>query len=108
LRLALVVCGGLLAIKGWLLLRVGVDLGFGVMHVLWLDLVIALPVRALLVLVLAGRRLGHPLRLVGLAVCLHCRSAISPTRSGRSPARAGARSSSALSSCRHPGSIKLA
>jgi uncharacterized protein len=68
--LALVVCAGLLAVKGWFLLRLGVDLGFGVMHVLWLDLVVALPVSALLVLVLAGRRLGHPLRLVGLAVCL--------------------------------------
>lgn len=40
------------------------------MHVLWLDLVVALPAAALLLLFLAGRRAGLPLRLVALAACL--------------------------------------
>ena len=43
LALVLLTSGGLLAVKGWVLLRLGVELGFGVMHVLWLDLVVALP-----------------------------------------------------------------
>lgn len=67
---ALLACVGTLAIKGWFLLRLGVELGFGVMHVLWLDLVVALPAAALLLLFLAGRRAGLPLRLVALAACL--------------------------------------
>jgi predicted MPP superfamily phosphohydrolase len=67
---AVLACLGLLAIKGWFLLRLGVELGFGVMHVLWLDLVVALPAAALLFLFLAGRRAGLPLRLVALAACL--------------------------------------
>ena len=67
---ALIACGALLAIKGLALLRLGVELGFGVMHVLWLDLVVALPAAALLFLVLAGRRAGLPLRLVAFAALL--------------------------------------
>lgn len=67
---ALLACLGMLAIKGWFLLRLGVELGFGVMHVLWLDLVVALPAAALLFLLLAGRRAGLPLRLAALAACL--------------------------------------
>ncbi len=70
LALALLACGGLLAVKGLYLLRLGVELGFGVMHVLWLDLVVALPAAALLFLILAGRRAGLPLRLVALAALL--------------------------------------
>lgn len=82
--LALLACGGLFAIKGLFLLRLGVDLGFGVMHVLWLDLVVALPVAALLLLMLARRRSGRTLRVVALSVCLFAPVGASPAWSSPS------------------------
>ena len=64
---ALLVVAGLLALKGLLLLRLGLEIPFGVMHVVWLDLVVALPLAALLLLVLVRRRSRRPLRGLQLA-----------------------------------------
>jgi hypothetical protein len=42
----------LLAAKGIVLLELGVSVPFGVLHVLWLDLVVAIPLTAILLLAL--------------------------------------------------------
>jgi len=51
-----------LALKGVLLLKLGVELHFGVMHVLWLDFVIVLPLAAALLGLLAWRAGGAAVR----------------------------------------------
>ena len=46
----------LLALKGLALIEAGVEMGFGVMHVLWLDLVVVLPATAAVALVVIRPR----------------------------------------------------
>jgi uncharacterized protein len=72
LLLALVPAVALLAVKGIVLLALGVNVPSGVIHVVWLALVVAVPLAGLLLLVLTRRRApGWPVRLVALAaLCL--------------------------------------
>ena len=56
---ALLAAAALLVLKGLLLLALGLEIPSGVMHVVWLDLVVALPLAALLLLVLIRRRDGR-------------------------------------------------
>jgi predicted MPP superfamily phosphohydrolase len=72
LLIALVPAVGLLAVKGVVLLALGVSIPFGVLHVVWLDLVVALPLAALLLLALTWRRRAvGPIRVVAVAaLCL--------------------------------------
>ncbi|HEX7292466.1 MAG TPA: metallophosphoesterase [Conexibacter sp.] len=70
-RLALggVLTLGLLAVKGLVLLKLGVERHFGVMHVLWLDFAVVLPLAAALLGLLTWRRGGATVRalvVVGL------------------------------------------
>jgi uncharacterized protein len=61
----------LLAAKGIALLWLGVSVPFGVMHVLWLDLVVVVPLAALLLLALTRRRRsGRLVRAGAVAACL--------------------------------------
>jgi uncharacterized protein len=61
----------LLAAKGIVLLWLGVSVPFGVLHVVWLDLVVAVPLAALLLLVLLRRRASRVVRVAAAAlVCL--------------------------------------
>jgi hypothetical protein len=61
----------LLAAKGLVLLWLGVSVPFGVLHVLWLDLVVAIPLAAVLLLALTRRRAGPILRAGAVAaLCL--------------------------------------
>lgn len=57
----------LLALKGVLLLKLGLDRHFGVMHVLWLDAVVVLPLAAGLLGLLAWRGGGAALRTLVVA-----------------------------------------
>ncbi len=60
-----------LALKGVVLVAGGLEIPFGVMHVLWLDLVVVLPLAAVLLGVLTWRTGGTPLRaLVVLGLLL--------------------------------------
>jgi predicted MPP superfamily phosphohydrolase len=52
---ALAAAGVLLAVKGVVLLELGLEVPFGVMHVVWLDLVVAVPLAGLVAL-LSGAR----------------------------------------------------
>ena len=66
LRLALA-CGLVLvflALKGVVLVASGLDIPFGVMHVLWLDLVVVLPLAAVLLGVLTWRTGSTALRVL--------------------------------------------
>jgi predicted MPP superfamily phosphohydrolase len=66
---ALAAAAALLAAKGIVLLYLGVSVPFGVMHVLWLDLVVAIPLAALLLLALTRRRAGGVVRIGAVAAC---------------------------------------
>jgi len=46
---ALALAAALLAVKGIAMLHAGLDMPFGVMHVVWLDLVVVVPLAAVLV-----------------------------------------------------------
>ena len=59
----------LLAVKGIVLLIAGVEIGFGVMHVLWLDLVVVGPIAGLTLLVL-GRGSSRVVRALGCLALL--------------------------------------
>jgi uncharacterized protein len=67
---ALAAAAALLAAKGIVLLALGVSVPFGVMHVLWLDLVVALPVAAILLLALTRRRTDRLVRAAAVAAVL--------------------------------------
>ena len=68
---ALAAAAALLSAKGLVLLGLGVSVPFGVLHVLWLDLVVAIPLAALLLLALTRRRAGPILRAGAVAaLCL--------------------------------------
>jgi predicted MPP superfamily phosphohydrolase len=67
---ALAGAAALLAAKGLVLLELGVTVPFGVAHVLWLDLVVAIPLAALLLLALTRRRAGPLVRLGAVAASL--------------------------------------
>jgi uncharacterized protein len=68
---ALVAAVALLAAKGLILLWLGVSVPFGVLHVLWLDLVVAVPLAASLLLALTRGRAGPILRAGAVAaLCL--------------------------------------
>jgi uncharacterized protein len=67
---ALAAATALLAAKGILLVELGVSVPFGVLHVLWLDLVVAIPLAALLLLVLTRRRTGRLVRAGAVAAVL--------------------------------------
>lgn len=58
---------GLLAVKGLLLLKLGVEAHFGVMHVLWLDVAVVLPLAAALLGLLAWRHGGAAVRALVVA-----------------------------------------
>jgi uncharacterized protein len=109
-RLALggVLALGLLAVKGLLLLKLGVELHFGVMHVLWLDFAVVLPLTAALLGLLAWRHGGATVRalvVVGLLaapvgayasfiepnrlVVDHAEVRLPPERAGADPVRVG-------------------
>jgi uncharacterized protein len=61
----------LLGAKGVFMVSGGLSVPFGVMHVVWLDLVVVAPLAALLALVVLGRRPGGRLvRLGAVATCL--------------------------------------
>jgi uncharacterized protein len=64
---ALAAAAGVLAAKGLVLLKLGLAVPFGVMHVAWLDLVVVVPLAGLVVLVL--RRGGSPLRAGAVTAC---------------------------------------
>jgi len=64
---ALAVAAGVLAAKGLVLLRLGLDVPFGVMHVAWLDLVVVVPLAGLVALAL--RPGAAPVRAGALAAC---------------------------------------
>src|SRR5687767_5497041 len=67
----LAAAAALLSAKGLVLLWPGVSVPFGVLHVLWLDLVVALPMAALLLLALTASRAGPILRAGAVAaLCL--------------------------------------
>lgn len=57
---------GLLAVRLALLVALGLARPFGVAHVLWLDVVVALPLAALALALAGWRRGGWPLRIVAL------------------------------------------
>jgi predicted MPP superfamily phosphohydrolase len=57
----------LMAAKGIVLVQLGVTVPFGVMHVLWLDLVVVIPIAAILLLVITRRRAGRGLRAAAVA-----------------------------------------
>lgn len=97
---------GLLAVKGLVLLKLGVEQHFGVMHVLWLDFAVVLPLTAALLGLLAWRHGGATVRalvVVGLLaapvgayasfiepgrlVVNHAELQVSPERAGRDPIR---------------------
>jgi uncharacterized protein len=67
---ALVAAVAALGAKGLVLLWMGVSVPFGVMHVVWLDLVVAVPVAAVLLLALTRRRAGLPVRAGAVAAVL--------------------------------------
>jgi uncharacterized protein len=67
---ALAAAVALLAAKGIVLLGLGVSVPFGVLHVVWLDLVVAIPLAALLLLALTRRRAGRFLRTGAVAAVL--------------------------------------
>jgi len=58
---------GLLAVKGLLLLKLGVERHFGVMHVLWLDFAVVLPLAAALLGLLAWRHGSASVRALVVA-----------------------------------------
>ncbi|HEU4703493.1 MAG TPA: metallophosphoesterase [Conexibacter sp.] len=58
---------GLLAVKGLLLLKLGVERHFGVIHVLWLDFAVVLPLAAALLGLLTWRRAGVGVRALVVA-----------------------------------------
>lgn len=58
---------GLLAVKGLLLLKLGVERHFGVMHVLWLDFAVVLPLTAGLLGLLTWRHGGATVRALVVA-----------------------------------------
>jgi predicted MPP superfamily phosphohydrolase len=61
---------GVLAVKGFVMLAQGLNVPFGVMHVVWLDLVVVLPLAALLLLWLVRGRAGATaVRLAAVAAC---------------------------------------
>jgi hypothetical protein len=64
---ALAGAAGVLAAKGLVLLKLGLGVPFGVMHVAWLDLVVVVPLAGLVALAL--RRGGRPLHAVALTAC---------------------------------------
>ena len=65
-----VVVTAVLAAKGIVLVSRGLDVPFGVLHVLWLDLIVVLPAAGVLALVLLGRRPGaRAARLAAMAAC---------------------------------------
>jgi uncharacterized protein len=70
LAAALAAVAALLAAKGIVLVQLGVTVLFGVMHVLWLDLVVAIPLAAILLLALARRRAGRLVRAGAVAAVL--------------------------------------
>jgi uncharacterized protein len=107
-RLALgsVLALGLLAVKGLLLLKLGVELHFGVMHVLWLDFAVVLPLAAALLGLLSWRHGGAAVRALVVAGLLaapvgayasfiepnrlvvdHTTLRVSPERTGGDPIR---------------------
>jgi uncharacterized protein len=59
---ALAGVAAVLAVKGIVLVWLGVTVPFGVMHVVWLDLVVAIPLAAILFLALTRRRAGRLVR----------------------------------------------
>ena len=58
---------GLLAVKGLLLLKLGVERHFGVLHVLWLDFVVVMPLAAVLLGLLTWRHGGAAVRALVVA-----------------------------------------
>ena len=67
---AAVVVAAVLAAKGIVLVSRGLDVPFGVMHVLWLDLVVVLPAAGVLALVLLSRRpSARAARLAAVGAC---------------------------------------
>jgi predicted MPP superfamily phosphohydrolase len=58
-----------LGVKGLVLLWMGLSVPFGVLHVIWLDLVVAVPLAALLLMAIAGRRAGPLVRAGAVAAC---------------------------------------
>jgi predicted MPP superfamily phosphohydrolase len=69
LLFALVVVAVLLAVKGVVLVLAGVEVGFGVMHVLWLDLVVVAPIAGIALLIF-GHRSGRAVRALGCSALL--------------------------------------
>lgn len=70
LAVAAVAVVSVLAIKGFVMLAQGLDVPFGVMHVVWLDLVVVLPLAGLLLLALLRGRAGATVvRLAAVAAC---------------------------------------
>jgi hypothetical protein len=68
---ALAAAVSFLAVKGIVLLELALSVPFGVMHVVWLDLVVAVPLAALLLLGLTRRRASRLVRVGAVAaVCL--------------------------------------
>jgi predicted MPP superfamily phosphohydrolase len=67
---ALAAAGALLAAKGIALVVLGVTVPFGVMHVIWLDLVVAIPLAAILLLALTRRRSSRVVRAGAVAALL--------------------------------------
>jgi predicted MPP superfamily phosphohydrolase len=109
LLLAGIVVTAVLGAKGVLMLSEGLGVPFGVMHVVWLDLIVVVPLAGLLALALLGRRPGlgfARLAAVG-ASCLapvgayaslveperlvveRAEVELAPERSGRAPLRVG-------------------
>jgi hypothetical protein len=70
LTAALAAVAALLVAKGIALVELGVTVPFGVLHVLWLDLVVAIPLAALLLLALTRRRAGRLVRAGAVAAVL--------------------------------------
>ena len=66
----LAAAAALLAAKGIVLVQLGVSVPFGVMHVLWLDLVVVIPLAALLLLALTRHRAGRLVRAAAVAALL--------------------------------------
>ena len=66
----LAVAAAALAVKGVLMYAAGLEVPFGVMHVLWLDLVVIVPFAAVVLLVVAWHRLGGVSRGAALTVLL--------------------------------------
>ena len=70
LAAALAAVAAVLAAKGIALVGLGVTVPFGVMHVVWLDLVVAIPLAAILLLALTRRRPGRLVRVGAVAAVL--------------------------------------